>query len=491
MIRFENVSFRYDGAADGEVKNLNFTVNKGECIILTGRSGCGKTTIIRLANGLIPNYFPGNLEGKVFVDGMEVSETPLYQIAEKVGSVFQNPRTQFFNVDTDSEIAFGMENKGLDSAYMKKRVAQTAEELNITKLLGRSIFSLSGGEKQKIAFASVYAMNPDIYLLDEPSSNLDAEAIEALRQNIRLLKAQGKTIMIAEHRLYYLKDLADHIFYLADGEIKDVFNCDTYLKLSDVQRAAMGLRMMEYKNSTFCNQAQLLGSPILEINHVSVGYKRDVVRSDLNFKVRGGEIIAIIGHNGAGKSTFSRTLCGILKPLSGTFQLNGKVLNQKELRAKAYMVMQDVHYQLFAESVEKECSFGVKHPDNKKIYNTMQLLGLYPYRERHPNTLSGGQKQRTAVAVSMICKKEVLVFDEPTSGLDFDGMQNVSRLMASLAENGKILFVVTHDYELIRKICTRMILFDSSDRIEDELVIENVQPHSMRFFHNDENPMLL
>ncbi|MDD4844423.1 MAG: energy-coupling factor ABC transporter ATP-binding protein [Anaerotignum sp.] len=482
MIHFQNVSFRYDDNGDGAVRNLNFTVKKGECVLLTGRSGCGKTTLLRLANGLIPNYFSGNLEGKIIVDQMEVSETPLYQIAERVGTVFQNPRTQFFNVDTDSEIAFGMENKGMDSAYMKKRVIQTAEELKITNLLGRNIFSLSGGEKQKIAFASIYAMNPEIYLLDEPSSNLDVISIEALRQQLKLLKEQGKTILIAEHRLYYLKDLADRIFYLEEGEIKESYNCQDFLKLSDRQREEKGLRMMEYKNSSFCNQPQLFQKPVLEINDLSVGYKKQAVRSNINLAARGGEIIALLGQNGAGKSTFCRTLCGILKPLSGTFRRNGQVLTQKERRAKAYMVMQDVNYQLFAESVEKECGFGIKNPDENKICTTMHRLGLYPYRERHPNTLSGGQKQRTAVAVSMMCKKELLVFDEPTSGLDFDGMANVSKLMGDLAESGKIVFVVTHDYELITRICTRIIYFDACGQMEDALVSKKTLPDLMGFF---------
>ncbi len=490
MIYFQNVSFRYDDNGDGEVRNLNFTVKKGECVLLTGRSGCGKTTILRLANGLIPNYFSGNLEGKIIVDQMEVSETPIYQIAERVGTVFQNPRTQFFNVDTDSEIAFGMENKGMDSAYMKKRVIQTAEELKITNLLGRNIFSLSGGEKQKIAFASIYAMNPEIYLLDEPSSNLDVTSIEALRQQIKLLKEQGKTILIAEHRLYYLKDLVDRIFYLEAGEIKEIYNCEDFLKLSHGQREEKGLRMMEYKNSFFCNRSQLFRKPVLEIKHLSVGYQKQAVRSNINLEAKGGEIIALIGHNGAGKSTFSKTLCGILKPLSGTFSFNGQTLNQKQLRAKAYMVMQDVNYQLFAESVEKECGFGIKNPDDNKICTTMHQLGLYPYRERHPNTLSGGQKQRTAVAVSMICKKELLVFDEPTSGLDFDGMANVSKLMGDLAESGKIVFVVTHDYELITRICTRIIFFDACGQMEDALVSKKTLPDLMGFFPSQKDPFL-
>ena len=212
MIEFKQVSFSYNGVGEGKVEDLNFQIQTGECVVFTGESGCGKTTITRLLNGLIPDFFSGKLEGQILVDQEDIGQWELYEIAQKVGSVFQNPKTQFFNTDTDGEIAFGLENMGMAEEKMARRVKQTAETLQIESLLERNIFTLSGGEKQKIAFASVYAMNPEIYLLDEPSSNLDTEAIEELKKHIQILKKQGKTIIIAEHRLYYLGDVADRIF---------------------------------------------------------------------------------------------------------------------------------------------------------------------------------------------------------------------------------------------------------------------------------------
>lgn len=169
MIEFQNLSFAYPDSADGGLKNIDLTIPDGQCVLLCGRSGCGKTTLTRLIYGLIPQFFAGDLSGKVLLDGEDIFTLPMYRIAEKVGSIFQNPRTQFFNVDTDSEIAFGMENGAVPQAEMKRRVAETAKALHIEPLLGRNIFAISGGEKQKIAFASVYAMEPEIYLLDEPS----------------------------------------------------------------------------------------------------------------------------------------------------------------------------------------------------------------------------------------------------------------------------------------------------------------------------------
>lgn len=180
MLELRNVSFSYSGQTDGGLRSISLRIPNGECVLLCGRSGCGKTTVTRLINGLIPNFYPGTLEGEVLLDGKPIAEIPMYQIAGRVGSVFQNPRTQFFNVDTDSEIAFGIENKALPPIELSRRVKLTSKELGIEGLQNRNIFQLSGGEKQKIAFASVYAMNPDVYLLDEPSSNLDMASIRAL-----------------------------------------------------------------------------------------------------------------------------------------------------------------------------------------------------------------------------------------------------------------------------------------------------------------------
>ena len=177
MISIRNVTFSYSGTGQGKIEDINLDIEKGSCVLLCGRSGCGKTTITRLINGLIPYFYEGELSGSVEVDGMEISKTPMYQIAEKVGSVFQNPRSQFFNTDTDSEIAFGMENLAWPLEKMLPRVKETLKAINIDNLSGRGISQLSGGEKQKVAFASVYAMAPDIFVLDEPSSSLSAAAV--------------------------------------------------------------------------------------------------------------------------------------------------------------------------------------------------------------------------------------------------------------------------------------------------------------------------
>lgn len=474
MIEWKDVSFSYPGQDAGGLRHVSLSVSPGECVLFCGRSGCGKTTLLRLINGLIPGFFSGEGSGAACLECQDCSKIPMYQLAERVGSVFQNPRTQFFNVDTDSEIAFGMENMALPSEELASRVERTARELHIESLRGRSVFDLSGGEKQKIAFASVYAMNPDVYLLDEPSSNLDMNAIHALREHLALIKRQGKTILIAEHRLYYLMELADKIVYLERGEIKKICTPGELAALSEKTRADMGLRAVDLRKLRLKKHPVVTQAPILAINNVTLRHGKKTVLENIQLGAARGEIIAVVGHNGAGKTTFSRALCGLHKGCDGEFLWDGKSLNAMARRKRSYLVMQDVGYQLFAESVERECVFGIKDPDTVLADRTLGELGLSDFREKHPNTLSGGQKQRLAVAVSMVCGKDILVFDEPTSGLDYDSMIQVAALMERLAERGGIVFVVTHDYELVCRVCTRIVHFDEGEMPDDlPVTIEN------------------
>ena len=457
MITIRDVSFTYSGNETDGIHHINLEIQKGECVLLCGRSGCGKTTVTRLINGLIPSFYMGTLTGSVLIDNQPVGELPLYKIAKRVGSVFQNPRTQFFNVDTDSEIAFGIENEGYPQEQLVQRVRQTAEELRIETLSGRNIFELSGGEKQKIAFASVYAMNPDIYVLDEPSSNLDSESITALQSYIRNIKTQGKTVIVAEHRLYYLADLADKIVYMENGCIARIFTPLEFKSLSAAARHEMGLRAIHLQeeipsslhNEAMDIRAETPSSLMLELQNVSLYRKKKRILHNLSLSAHAGEIIAITGANGTGKTTFVRALCGLHKETSGSFLWNGKPLKPKERLQHTYMVMQDVNYQLFAESVEAECSFGLKAAQAEAVEAALNALHLTEIRTRHPGSLS-----------------PLLVFDEPTSGLDYDSMVRVSAVIRSLAAE-RIIFVVTHDYEFIHKACTRIVHLGENGILDD------------------------
>ena len=244
MIEIKNVDFKYKGTGEGGLHDLSLTINNGETVLLCGPSGCGKTTVTRLINGLIPHYYKGELTGSVIVNGRDIAKTELYELAGVVGTVFQNPRSQFFAIDTDGEITFGAENIGMPPEEIVSRKNNTAKEMHIERLLDRSIFELSGGEKQIIACASVSVLSPDIIVLDEPSSNLDTEAIEKLKAVLTEWKSQGKTIVIAEHRLYFLCELADRMLILENGKITKELNKAEIkaLTISDTER--MGVRPM-------------------------------------------------------------------------------------------------------------------------------------------------------------------------------------------------------------------------------------------------------
>ena len=355
MIELKNITFSYERREQGGLRNINLTVKNGECILLCGRSGCGKTTITRLVNGLIPRFYDGELTGQVVIDGKDIADLTMYEISEKVGSVFQNPRTQFFNTDSDSEIAFGLENQGMPTEELRQRVETTAADLEIQSLRNRSLHALSGGEKQKVAFASVYAMNPDIYLLDEPSSNLDMDAIQDLRKHLKLVKQQGKTILIAEHRLYYLMDVVDRIVYMEQGQIAGIYTPEQFRAIEKDERKRMGLRAVDlHEVHPQFTSPGAIENKILKLQDVGLYYKKQAIVEHINLSAGIGEIIGVVGHNGAGKTTLSRTLCGLHKEASGQFLWNEEPQDRKERLRRSYMVMQDVNYELFADSVEAE-----------------------------------------------------------------------------------------------------------------------------------------
>lgn len=464
MIRFDNVSYCYSNSEKGTLDDVSLTIPDGECVLLCGISGCGKTTVTRMINGLIPQYYEGDVKGSVQINDVDVTKAELYDTAKQVGSVFQNPSSQFFCVDTTSEIAFGCENMGLPEREILHRIDEVTKELHINKLLGRNIFQLSGGEKQKIACASVSALHPDIMVLDEPTSNLDMHAIEDLRQILMQWKKQGKTIVIAEHRLYWLKDICDRVLYMRNGKILQDLTMKEFSSLSPAKIRELGLRSLQggIEKTIVSSNKSIDAIQLLDFFYQ---YGKKVALNIPKLSAPSKEIIAVIGQNGAGKSTFSKCLCGVQKGFKGSIVLDGKEYNSRQLIRVCYMVMQDVNHQLFCESVEEEVKLGMMEENQNIVLETLDRLDLTDVMKRHPMSLSGGQKQRVAVASALLTNKQVLIFDEPTSALHYQHMEQTADLLLSL-RGEKTVLIVTHDPELIERCCTYVLQMEGGEIVD-------------------------
>lgn len=459
MIQFKNVSFHYGGEnGTGEgVDHLNLTIQSGEVVVLCGPSGCGKTTMTRLVNGLAPHFFPGELEGEVWVDDLCVSTAPLSETSKRVGSVFQNPKSQFFNLDSTGELVFGCENQGMEREKMQQRLEQTVADMKLSALLGRNIFELSGGEKQQIACGSVYTAQPEVYVLDEPSSNLDRKAITRLHETMRRIKDAGKTMIVSEHRLYYLMDLADRFLYLEDGIITGSYTPEGLRALSDGALAALGLRCTDLgtlKQSPLIGEIPHGGKPVLETVDLSCNRGSHQILDIDRMSIPAHSIVAMIGDNGSGKSTLTESLCGVI-PSSGSIAFDGTYLTDRERAKRSFLVMQDVNQQLFADSVIEEVMLNAP-TSRQKAEQTLDSLGLKEQMERHPASLSGGQKQRLAIASALCAGKDILFYDEPTSGLDRGGMERFGALLRQMQDRVTSV-IITHDPELILQCCTHIL----------------------------------
>ena len=491
MIACRDVSFSYpaSGPVDGEcltegaLKHITCTIEDGSFVLLCGASGCGKTTLTRLLNGLIPHYHEGTFTGSVYLGGKDTRDLSLFEISQMVGSVFQNPRSQFFNVDTTSEITFGCENLGQPEKDIRERFAKTVRDFRLENLMDRNIFHLSGGEKQKIACAGVSIMEPDVLVMDEPSSNLDAASILDLRKILAFWKLQGKTIIVSEHRLYYLRGLADRFIYLAEGQVSRDYSAAEFEQLTEQQRSNMGLR-------TFALERLL--PPVLPqqektalaLHNFRFAYKNEPETLHImDCEIPTNRIVGIIGNNGAGKSTFSRCFCGLEKRC-GEIVWNGRKYRPKDRLSTCYMVMQEVNHQLFTESVLDEVLISMEEENQERAEEILNRLDLLAFKDRHPMSLSGGQKQRVAIASAIASKRSILFFDEPTSGLDYKHMKEVANVLRQVRDTGITVYVITHDLELILDCCTDIVHFENGSIIDqfqmDEAGLEKIRNYFIK-----------
>jgi energy-coupling factor transport system ATP-binding protein len=474
IITFENTSFRYEGQQYYSLKNISLTIKQGEFVVVTGQSGCGKTTLTRCINNLIPHFFEGELSGEVIVSGRNIKESNAGEAGKEIASIFQDPRSQFFTTNSSSEVAFACENYGIPHEEIIRRVDRAFSLQDMDHLRERVVFTLSSGERQKIAFLAATALDPNIYVLDEPSANLDIHTILQLRKMLSDLKNAGHTIILSEHRLFYLNGLADRYIIMDNGRISEELSAEEIRGVTSEQMNERKLRPLDINTIRMKKKEPVLCKEVvLQVKGLSFCHKAmPELLHGVSFKSYKGETIALLGDNGCGKTTLGKIIAGLIRCHQGIFTVSGKVIKQQKLYKYVYFVMQEADHQLYTESVPEELRLGNKSiPDiDKKIEDVLKMLHLEDHKDSHPYALSGGQKQRLTICAAILSEKPIIILDEPTSGLDWENMCAVANAVNHLRENGKLVFIITHDPEFISLTATRAMLI-ANGIIKDDLQI--------------------
>lgn len=489
-VEVRDLSYRYLNAERDSLSNVNLKVDRGEFVLLVGKSGCGKTTLARCINGLIPHVFGGNLRGEVVVDGVKVTETPVYEIAKHVGMVFQNPDTQLCTLTVEDEVAFGPENLGVDREEIERRVEWALSALGMESLRWRSTFSLSDGEKQKVAVAAALSMLPNVLVLDEPTANLDPRSAESLVEALRDLRDEyGTTIMLVEHRVDRFIDAVDRVVVMDSGRIVEDGPPEVAVRMAD-RLEELGVQLPEIVR--LCKAARIplegglndlrrlalkrmeelkglgvdgdepprnCGGEILRVKNVSFSYGDGFNLEIEDFSLYEGETLAVIGGNGSGKTTLAKLIAGVIKPK------RGQMKRRKGLRVG--MVFQNFEVQLFNSTVLDEVAFRLRMKKLKRedveerVGRVMAEMGLSGLANRHPHSLSQGEKQRTAIASMLAEPPDILILDEPTTGQDGYHLKALEEAINKVKKGGVTVVVVTHDLSFAARIAERAVLLDN------------------------------
>ncbi len=499
----ENLTFQYRTRPEKAIENISFELKQGEMLLIAGSSGCGKTTLARCINGLIPRSYRGAREGKVLLHGKDVAEMQIAEVAQTVGTLLQDPERQIVASNVYNEIAFGPENLGLPRDEILNRVEQAMERLKIEYLRKRETFNLSGGEKQKVALAGLLAMNPSILLLDEPLASLDPESAHEALEVFRSLADEGKTVVLIEHRVedaIFAKP--DRLLYMEAGQVKYLGSIDrlpTEINHREVKLPAewvvKRVRQLAEKTKNVEPAASAesesltepkRGEPLVVFENVDFRYSDEtpLILQGVNLKIHRGDLIAVLGPNGAGKSTLVKHAIGLLKPTSGRVLVEGRDTQSMSVAQIAHslgFVFQSPTHMLYAPTVREELEFGPKNLEfeevdiKKLVASSVSTVNLKGFEEYPPLGLSFGQQKRTTIAAVLAMQSKIMIMDEPTAGQDYSNYTHFMDAMCRplngakslVAANFAATLFITHDLDLAVTYANRILLFGDRHIVAD------------------------
>ena len=514
IIEFKDFSFQYRVQAEPTVKNINLSIYEGEKVLIVGPSGSGKSTLAHCINGLVPFFYDGIVTGQLNINGNDATKMNIFELSKIVGTVLQDPDSQFIGLTVGEDIAFKLENYCISQDEMIDRVDKSAELVDIKKELYSSPYKLSGGQKQRVTLAGVTVDDVKILLFDEPLASLDPATGESAIELIdKMQKQNNKTAIIIEHRLEdVLHCDVDRVIVMDKGEIiadttideiirKDILrkvgireplyltalryaDCEINdtLKLKNIETLELGEykeKLKDWYENIEVYESDKNQNPILELDNINFSYNNEKqILKNVSFKINKGDMAAIVGRNGAGKSTISKLVCGFYKPTSGRILFDGKDMVDytiKERSEKIGFVMQNPNQMISKTMVYDEVAFGLKirglsdSEIKERVYETLRICGLYGYRNWPISALSFGQKKRVTIASILVLNPDMIILDEPTAGQDFKHYTEIMEFLVDLNKKGVTILMVTHDMHLMLEYTNKVIVLSEGEKMADNI----------------------
>ncbi|CEP48024.1 ABC transporter ATP-binding protein [Paraclostridium sordellii] len=513
IIEFKDFTFKYRVQAKPTLKNINLTIYEGEKVLVVGPSGSGKSTLAHCINGLTPFYYQGTSQGSLKIMDKETKDMSIFEISKLVGTVLQDPDSQFIGLTVAEDIAFKLENDCTSQKKMKSMVEKVSKLVGIDKQLESSPYSLSGGQKQRVTLAGVTVDEVDILLFDEPLASLDPATGKSAIELIEKIKNETeKTMLIIEHRLEdVLHCDVDRIIVMNDGEIVADMNADELISsdiliksgireplyITALKYAGVNVtkdmkpghidtididkfndKLRNWDKEVVINNTYKNSEVLLELKNISFQYeKKKPILKDVSFKINKGEMVSIVGKNGAGKSTISKLICGFYKQTNGEIFLNNREITNdsiKERAEKIGIVMQNPNQMISKTMIFDEVALGLRFRGideseiKDRVYETLKVCGLYEYRNWPISALSYGQKKRVTIASILVLNPEIIILDEPTAGQDFKHYNEIMEFLLKLNKKGVTIIMITHDMHLMLEYTNRAIVLADGMKLADD-----------------------